>query len=194
MPERPRLTPVDDLSWEQREMLRTTVPPDGDQLNIFRTMAHYPALLERFCAFTLLLRNEGRVPLREREIVILRVGWRTGSVYEFGQHTKVATRAGLSEEEIARTTRASSDAGWSDGDRLLVRMVDELHDTDLVSDGTWADLSAHWDAPQLIELVMLVGLYHMTAWFLNGLVIEPEPDLPGWPEEVIGRGSITHNT
>ena len=177
----PRITPKSRLSREQRNMLRTTVPPNGDELNIFRTMARHPLLLERFCAFTQLLRNDGKVPIREREIVILRVGWRTQSVYEFGQHTIVARRAGLSDQEIARITGASDDRAWATGDQLLIQLVDEIHDSDAISDATWNDLADSWNEAQLEELVMLVGLYHMTAWFLIGLKIQQEPGLPGWP-------------
>ena len=163
-------------------MLRKTVPPSGDRMNVFLAMAYHPALMERFSAFTQLLRNEGKVPLREREIVILRVAWRTRSVYEFGSHTLVARRAGLTEEEIKRTT-SSGTTGWGEKDAMLVRLVDGLHAEDHISDTTWRGLAEGWDRPQLIELVMLVGLYHMTAWFMNGLAIPPDPELPGWPSD-----------
>ena len=181
MTEPPRFLPVESLSAEQARMLQKTVPPNGDRMNVFRAMAHHAPLMERFCAFTQILRNEGRVPLRNREIVILRVAWRTGSVYEFGSHTIVARRAGLDEAEIQRTTEPGV-SGWDEQDALLVQLVDELHDADQISDTTWAGLARTWDRPELIELVLLVGLYHMTAWFMNGLRIPADPELPGWPD------------
>jgi len=75
--------------------------PDGTPLNIFGTIAHHPRLLKRFMNFAGLFLNKGLLPAREREIVILRVGWNCQSVYEFGQHTIIGERVGLSLDEVA---------------------------------------------------------------------------------------------
>ena len=47
-------------------------------------------------AYARVLQEQGSLDRRLREIVILRIGWDTQSVYEFGQHTLFGGRAGLS--------------------------------------------------------------------------------------------------
>jgi alkylhydroperoxidase family enzyme len=126
--------------------------------------------------------NRGLLPAREREIVILRVGRNTGSVYEFGQHTVIGRNCGLRDDEIAALARDVSSHSWSERDRGLIMMTDEICADDCVSDPTWQELRAGWTDAELCELVLLVGLYRMVAGFLNTMGVELDPDTPGWPD------------
>src|SRR5207302_3766150 len=116
---------------------------------------------------------------REREIVILRTGWRARCEYEFGQHVVLGRRAGLSDQEIRRL--AQDGAEWPAADAALVRLADEIHETRDISDGLWAELSARWDHAELLELVMLAGFYGMVSGFLNAARVQREPGTPGFP-------------
>jgi alkylhydroperoxidase family enzyme len=127
-----------------------------------------------------LLSGKG-IPAREREIVVLRVGWRAGSVYEFGQHTVLGRAAGLTDEEIRRLTEDGLDE-WSDDDRALVALADDLHADDKVADATWASLAGRWNETELVELLVLAGFYRLISGFLNSAGVELDPGTPGWPE------------
>jgi 4-carboxymuconolactone decarboxylase len=162
-------------------------PVEGDvegflPLNIFRTLVKNRPLCEQFNRFGGHLLLKGLLPPRERELVILRVGWRCGSVYEFGQHTVMAAPAGLSGHEIARLALDSLD-GWSQGDRDLVAFADELCATNGVSDALWERLAARWSEPELIELVVLAGFYRLVSGLLNSIGVQLDPGVPGWPGE-----------
>jgi alkylhydroperoxidase family enzyme len=63
---------------------------------------------------------------------------------------------------------------WSDEERLLIRMVDELHDSASLSDETWGALAATFSVEQILELIALVGFYHSVSFFANGLKLPPE--------------------
>jgi 4-carboxymuconolactone decarboxylase len=158
-----------------------TAPGDGLlALNIFRTLAKQPKMLEGIQRLGGFLLSGVGLPAREREIVVLRVGWRSGSVYEFGQHTVIGLREGLAEDEIVRLAQPSLE-GWSAGDEVLVRFADELCETNDVTDATWAELASRWTEPQLIELVVLAGFYRLISGFLNTMRVELDPGVPGWP-------------
>lgn len=120
------------------------------------------------------------LPARERELVILRTGWRTRCEYEFGQHVLLGRRAGLTDEEIRQVT--DDDADWPAGDALLIRLSDEIYQTRDVSDELWKSLSARWDSAALLELVALAGFYSMVAGLLNAARVQRDPGVPGWPE------------
>ncbi len=156
--------------------------PDGKPLNIFGTLGHHPALLKRFNVLGGLFLSKGTLPEREREIVILRVGWNCRAVYEFGQHTIIGLRVGLTEAEIAALIRKPSSYAWRAPDAALIAMADELCTDDCVSDRTWQDLSGRWDEAQLVELVMVAGFYRMVSGFLNSTGVQLDPDTPGWPD------------
>lgn len=158
---------------------------DGRLLNIFRTLKNNPELYKAFLALGSYNLRDGRLPAREREIVILRVGWRCASEYEFGQHTRLGTDAGLSEAEIARL--AGGPGSWSDDDAALVAMADELCADDVVSGQTWTRLAERWDDQTLLELLVLAGFYRLVSGLLNSVEVALEPTTAGWPEGVEAR-------
>jgi alkylhydroperoxidase family enzyme len=153
---------------------------DPPPLNIFRTLAHNRPLYKGFLGLGSHLLAGGVIPLREREIVILRTGWRSGSEYEFGQHTTIGLDGGLTDAEVA----ALADAGevaWSDADSNLIAMVDELCAENAVSEACWQRLAARWSEPELLELVVLAGYYRLVSGVLNSVQVALEPTTPGWP-------------
>ena len=181
MPARPRVSPVTDPPGEVAEILAKTKIEPGPPLNIFATLAHHPRLLKRFNVLGGLFLGHGLLPARERELVILRTGWRAGSEYEFGQHTLIGRRSGLTEQEIERTTRETGD--WPEGDALLIRLADEVHETRDVSDELWTALAERWSTAELIELVALAGFYSLVSTLLKALRVERDPGAPGWPAD-----------
>jgi alkylhydroperoxidase family enzyme len=182
-PRSPRLSPVSPVTDEIEEILTGSIKSvDGEHLRLFGTMAHHPKMLKRFLAFGGFFLNRGLLPAREREIVILRVGWNTGSVYEFGQHTVIGRNCDLTDVEISSLAGDPSRHAWSARDRGLIAMTDEICADDCVSDPTWKELRAEWTDAELCELVLLAGLYRMVAGFLNTMGVELDPNTPGWPD------------
>ncbi len=176
----PRIPPAASPGPEALETLAKLPALDGRPLNIFTTLAHHPLLLKRYIALGGVFLTMNQLPARERELVILRTAWRTGSVYEFGQHTRISLAAGLSEDEIARVASDGRD-GWQAADSALLSAVDELQAADRVGDDTWAELSGRYTEVELLELLALIGFYRMTAGILNSTGVEPEPGVAGWP-------------
>ena len=182
-PKYARLRPVQNPSEDVHAIIaKGLTRPDGKPLNIFGTLANHPALLKRFNVLGGLFLAKGNLPEREREIVILRVGWNCRAVYEFGQHTIIGRRVGLTDAEIAALIRKPDSYAWRAADAVLIAMADELCADDCVGDKTWQDLAARWDEAQLAELVMLAGFYLMVSGFLNSTGVQLDPDTPGWPD------------
>ena len=154
---------------------------DQRQLNIFRTLSRNHDLYKGFLALGGHLLGGSGLPAREREIVILRTGFRAGSEYEFGQHTRIGAAVGLTDAEIARLADAG-DGTWTDDDAALVAMVDDLCADDVVSEATWKQLTTRWTEEQLLELLVLAGYYRLVSGLLNSVGVALEPDTPGWPE------------
>lgn len=179
----PRIPPTtaDDRDPRTEEVLATLRRPDGSDLNIFATLAHHPKLLKRWSAFGGTLLYGGRLSPRDRELLILRTGWLCHAEYEWGQHVEIARSVGLTDEEIERVVAGASADGWSPTERALLAAADELHADSRISEATWAVLAGAYDAQQLIELCMVVGQYHLVAFTLNSLGVEPEPGLPAFP-------------
>jgi alkylhydroperoxidase family enzyme len=155
---------------------------DGPILNIFRTLANHPKLAKRWLVFGNHVLGHNALAPRERELVILRIGWLCRSGYEWGQHVRIAQGSGLRDDEIARVAAGPDAPGWGELDRALLRAVDELHADAFVSDATWQALAAHLDLKQLMDLVFTVGQYNLVSMALNSFGVQPEPGLPRLPE------------
>ena len=177
-PTRPRLEPLseDELGDDARGAM------PGPTMNIFATLARHPKLLKRWLVFGNHILAKSTLPERERELAILRVGWRCGAEYEFGQHSIIGTRAGITDDEVVALTRELEDGGWSDADRNLLVAVDELHDDQCITDQTWAALAQRWNEQQLLDLVFTVGQYTLVSMALNSLGVQRDEGVPGFPD------------
>lgn len=144
-----------------------TAPPA-----IFLTLARHRPLFRGWLHFAGKLMPGGRLRRRDSELVILRVAHLCGSDYEAAHHRRLGRRAGLTTEEIDRVPAGPSATGWTDTQRLLLEVTDELHATEDLSDETWARLAAAYDEATCIEVLMLVGHYRMLATTLHTLRVE----------------------
>lgn len=183
-PSRSRIEPVDmaDADGELADILEHALTRGGEPLNIFGVLGRHPKLLKRFNLMGGFLLNKGLLPAREREIVILRIGWNARAVYEFGQHTVIGKEAGLTDDEIAALASDDPTArDWSDDDAALVALADELHADDCVGDETWSRLAARWSDAQMVELLVVAGFYRLVSGFLNSAGVQLDDGVPAWP-------------
>jgi alkylhydroperoxidase family enzyme len=171
-----RIAPLEPPYSEPVQAALDRIMPKGvPPLALFRTLAVNERVFLRVMAGGLL--DRGSLGLREREIVIDRTCARCGSEYEWGVHVAFfAERVGFTPAQVAATCGAEASAGaFPERERLLIRLVDALHDEGRVDDPLWAALRVEWTEEQLIELVALAGFYHLISFVTNALGIPPEP-------------------
>jgi len=135
----------------------------------YLTLGRSPDMFRSFMNLGVSATLESTIPIRLRELVVLRCGWLCGAPFEWGEHVMGAKHAGLTSEEIERVTEGFEAPGWTELDRALLEAVEELHQDAMISDATWAVLANHFDERQLVELPIIVGHYHMTAFIQNSL-------------------------
>ena len=183
--DKPRIAPLEPpYTPELAEMLRKWMPPGAamEPLALFRTLARSRLLFERMRPLGGGLLNKGTLPARDRELLILRTCARAGAEYEWGVHAAAFGRPlGFSDEELAATQRG----GFTGREALLMRAADELHDSSTLSDETLTSLKALFSDEQLLEILALVGFYHLISFLANGARVPLEP----WAER-FGRASV----
>jgi 4-carboxymuconolactone decarboxylase len=149
--------------------------------NIFRTLSRNPELFQAWAPFGGYLLTAGRLPVVDRELMILRTAVVCGSSYEWGQHVRISLEAGMAREAIDRVVGGPDAAGWTRHEQALLRAVDELHASATISDATWAQLAETYDEPLLMEATMLIGQYHLVAFALNAFGVELDDGLEELP-------------
>lgn len=180
-----RVKPVEQTDWspEQQELMAPLVRR-GVALNIFKTMAGYPASFRAFMVWARYILGTSALPVREREIAILRTGYLCRAGYEWAQHVPIGKRAGLTDEEIEAIKRETTARAWSPADEAILKAADELHRDQFVSSSTWAAVCEHFDENQRLDLVYTIAQYTQVSMILNtfgvqledGLTLDPDLD------------------
>ncbi|MGP1679645.1 MAG: carboxymuconolactone decarboxylase family protein [Burkholderiales bacterium] len=150
----------------------------GRDLNIFRVMMNHPKLTRRWTVFAGHVLQKQTVPLRERELLILRIGWLNQAEYEWAQHVEIAKRSGITDAEIERIQQGPG-AGWNAHEAALLQAADDLFEHSVVSDRTWATLSSKYSTEQMMDVVFTVGQYNLVSWALNSFGVPLDDFLPG---------------
>jgi len=179
----PRIKPLGESEWnaEQQRILNQFKAPGRRMINLYPTMANNPKLMDRWLTFAGYILRESTLTAREREILILRIGWLCQSEYEFGQHTLVGKSAGLTDQEIKRITEGPKASGWDAFDATLLQAVDELHADAFITDATWNALARRYNQRQLMDVVATVGQYNLVSMFLNSFGVQLDKGVPGFP-------------
>jgi len=179
MPSLPRIAPLEPpYAVDVQASFDAIMPPGTPPLMLFRTLAVSERAWRKFRAGSLL--DRGPLSLRQRELVIDRTCALAGCVYEWGVHIAIFSRAAdLTPDEVAATAGAGSQAPiWTEAEGALLAAVEALHERATLSDAEFARLRAHYDEPQIFEVLLLSGFYRTVAYVANALDLPPEPGVP----------------
>ena len=173
---KPRIPPLSPAEWnaEVRELLQP-LEREGQVDNLYTTLARHPKLLKRWKVFGAHVLGKSTLPTRDREILILRLGWLCQSRYEWVHHVLIGkAEGGLDERDIARIQEGPAAAGLQPFDAALLRAVDELHARCFIEDFTWKTLTERYDEQQMLDLLFTVGQYRLLAMLLKSAGIQLE--------------------
>jgi alkylhydroperoxidase family enzyme len=178
MPTAARLPPADEADLRDKTLQSLAPYRDGRGriYAIFATLAHHEDALRRFLVFSNHVLGKNTLPVRSRELMILRIAARARAAYAWDQHVRIARRAGLADEEILQAATGS----WRDLDELdqvLLSATDSLIERYGVDDDLWTLLQEHLSVQQIIDVLYTVGQYLTVATVINTLGVQPESDL-----------------
>ncbi len=160
------------------------LPEAIGELNVFRILMRQPWLAKRVNDLLMTLLFRGKLDARLRELVIMRIGWGTGSVYEWTQHWRIALQLGVSEQDLLAVRDWTDHDGWSDADRAVLAATDETLADGAISPETWAacvkQLPSH---EEQLELVTAIGTWSMISGLLRSLVVPLEDGVAAWPPD-----------
>lgn len=184
-PKSPRILPLTDGTASPEQMqLMEGLKRKGKVWNVFATLCQHTLLAKHWLPFATYVLRDNTVPPREREILILRIGWLCQSEYEWAQHVRIGKRAGLTDKEIRGISEGPESALLNNSDQLLVRATDELYEDACLSDHTWQALCKTYNQSQLVDLVFTVGQYNLVSMALNSFGVQLDDDLEGFEKTI----------
>ena len=156
--------------------------------NAFRMLARHPDVVRHVYGLLNMLATRNMLDARLRELIIMRIGWTTGSEYEWFQHYRIATtQAGVTPEELLAVRDWRKADLFGPADRAVLAAVDDTREHGKVSDAVWAECEQHLREPAaLIEMVVAIGNWIMISQILQSLRVPLEERAAPWPPD--GKG------
>ena len=152
---------------------------NGRIFNIFKVLAHHPKLVKRWTPFAGHVLGKQTLAFRDRELLILRIGWLNQAEYEFAQHELIAQKGGVTDGDIEKIKQGPKATGWNVHEAALMQAADDLFENSVVSDATWAVLSKSYSTEQMMDVVFTIGQYNLVSWALNSFGVPLDDFLPG---------------
>jgi len=188
----PRLAPLPREQWDDDvraafaagatpELAERYFTGETEVPAVLATMAHHPLLARAWLDYNAVLLRRPALPPRLRELVILRVAWRTRSTYEWAQHVRLGARYGITDDEVAAVGVGPGDVRWPALERDVLAATDQLLEHYAVDDATWTRLAESLDVRQLVELTFVVGSYACLAMAFNTFGLQLEPAVQALP-------------
>jgi alkylhydroperoxidase family enzyme len=175
-------------SYLRRPELYLSDGPDAQPMpGALGLLAHQLPLGQGWLAFNEVLARQTALDVRLRELVVLRVAWRTRSTYEWAQHVRIGHQAGLSTEQLHAIPVGPAHDVWAPVERAVLAATDEMIDDHAVGDRTWGDLTRFFSDAELLELLFVAGAYLCFAVVTNSARLQPDPptepiDAPTLPD------------
>lgn len=172
------------------------VPLYMARLNIFRVLLRHPELARALHDLLATLLWKGSLDKRMRELVIMRLGWVTGSVYEWTQHWSIAGSIGVSEQDLLGVREWRAYPGFGPRERALMAAVDEVVRDGSISPDTWAQIVEHVTPAAadesgdktVLEVVAVIGAWRMVSTWLQSLGVPLEDGVEPWPPDGVAPG------
>jgi alkylhydroperoxidase family enzyme len=160
------------------------VPEYLAELNVFRVLLRHPPIARAFNGWLAPLLLKGRLDPRLRELVIMRLGWATASVYEWTQHWRVATDIGVPAEDLLAVR------DWRGSDRLdpaaqaVLAATDDVLAHGAIQPATWVECEAALPTDEeRLELVAVITGWRMVSSLLRSLDVPLEDGVEPWPPD-----------
>lgn len=172
--------PLEDFTDETREFFGQWtggIFQDADKNPVLRTFAHHPQLANAFSPLNIHLLSNNTLPVKQRQIAIMRTAWITKAVYMWSSHLKTSVSCGLSPDMYGPIQRGADDPYFTEFERVVIRATEDLVRDRKVSDDNWQALMAEWDEKQMLDFLFTVGCYVMVAGVMRSTGAERQEDL-----------------
>ena len=177
----PPINDLDSLSERQKQLQERLGRRGKNPKNIYRTLLRFPDFLAAMLPLGGRAADSSLLTPRLREFVILRTAWRCDCEYEWAQHTEIARKAGLTDEEIERIGADPAAASLGEEERMVMRAVDDLFENANLTTSSWDWLKARYDEDTIVDIIATCGFYTMLAWQLRSLGVQIEEGRAGYP-------------
>lgn len=175
----PQVRP-EDVTPEMREFLSKWtggVFANADTNPVLLTFAHHPQLADLFSQFNIHLLSTNTLPVKQRQIAIMRTAWICKATYMWSSHLRTSLRCGLQPDMFKPIQVGADDPHFTEFERVVIRATEEIVQDKKLSDASWRALSAEWNAQQMLDFLFTVGAYVTVAGVMRSAGVERKQEL-----------------
>jgi alkylhydroperoxidase family enzyme/mannose-6-phosphate isomerase-like protein (cupin superfamily) len=174
-----RIPPLEPKDWTPEQRKRFDPNGTGQRAaNVFVTFVRNPPGDRLRSGTTGHILNSNTLTVRQRELLLMRIGVLCRSEYEWAAHSRLGRRSGgMNDADVARVIAGPGSGGGDPLETALLRATDELYEDDIVSDATWAVLAKSLDAKQLLDVLISVGGYRAVSMAINSAGVQLDANM-----------------
>ncbi|MGZ4835371.1 MAG: carboxymuconolactone decarboxylase family protein [Terriglobales bacterium] len=144
--------------------------------NMFKTLAHTPALALASAGYLKALLGDAALPGFYKELIAMRLSVLLGSEYAVKAHALSAHQKGATEAQIAAARTDFEKGPFNEAERLGFRAAERLHRSAAeITDDFFATLQQHFTDAQIIELIATAAAFELFPRFVDALRIPITP-------------------
>jgi alkylhydroperoxidase family enzyme len=176
--------PMLDVDAARAAAAGVGVPEGMADLSVFKVLLRHEDLAAGVNGLLHQLLWNGALDARLRELIIMRIGWRQGSVYEWTQHWRVARMLEIPEDDLLAVRDWKASDRLDRVDRAVLAATDETLAAGAISARTWAELEATVPEERArLEVVIAIANWSMFAQLLRSLEVPLEEGVDPWPSD-----------
>lgn len=174
--------PMLDIAEAKKRAAEVGIPDNMAELSVFRIALHQPGVASALNNMLHELLWDGQLDARLRELIIMRIGWTTGAVYEWTQHWRVARMLDIPERDLLAVRDWRNDDHFGDAERAVLAATDDTLEFGTITDETWTACRAVFDDDAvLVEMVAAIGNWRLFSALLKSLDVPLEDGIDPWP-------------
>ncbi len=165
----------DQVSPEVGAMYDALLAQRGVVPNMFKTVAHIPAMAQGFAAFLKPIVGDGALPGWYKELIAVRVCRLHDFEYGIKAHSLSAKQKGASDEQI-KAVENFERGPFSEAEKIGFRFADRLHrSASEIDDQFYATVQSVYNNLQILELAAVAAAFEFFPRFVDGLRIPLTP-------------------
>ena len=155
----------------------------GNVPNMFRTMAHRPAIFETIIAHMEAVLNTGTLPKALKELVIVRTSQLNRTPYCLASHTAICRALGWTDVQMETMQSAPTSEHFTPQEQVALQLAEVMTlDAHRYSEREFAELRSFFSEGEIVELMAAIGLFNYFNRFND--LLEMEPTQPAAAEEL----------
>ena len=164
-------------AWEIINIFSGNARINVDENPVLNTFAQHPELAKKFLPFNSYLLTSSTLPVRLRQLAILRVCWLKHARYMWSSHLRTSLLRGFEGEEFAQIKIGADSPYWNEQERDVIKATDQLLACNTLDDQHWSALASFFSRQQIMDFLFTVGTYVQLSLVINTIGIEREEEL-----------------